>query len=279
VSVADAAEAGDIDEGIEEGPADIAQPPVRIIVEEYGGAVPSDRIQSDRNGWTVKRQGHRCHDQMVADIGLELPREASRERLRSAGFVDHNLAGRIESIDQCCVGGKRQQQGQQAKLRCRMASPTKLNMTSCRPGSVPAMFAAGVLVIRPEWRQDSMARAVARSRPTQRYVMRGGAQPPPRIDGRPHRAQSSRGGVARSWPLRPDGAELKLNREGDRVVARMARSRSVSRRGGDRRQASSKMATARVHPAEAPRILCGKQLIVKPWPGRASRLCSFSKWQ
>ena len=42
---------------------------------------------------------------------------------------------------------------------------------------------------------------------------------------------------------------------------------------------SSKMATARVQPAEAPRILCGKQQTVKPSPGRASRLCSFSRWQ
>lgn len=42
---------------------------------------------------------------------------------------------------------------------------------------------------------------------------------------------------------------------------------------------SSKMATARVQPAEAPRILCGKQLTVKPCGGRASRLCSFSRWQ
>ena len=43
--------------------------------------------------------------------------------------------------------------------------------------------------------------------------------------------------------------------------------------------ASSKMATARVQPAEAPRILCGKQLMKKPVGGSASRLCSFSMWQ
>ena len=43
--------------------------------------------------------------------------------------------------------------------------------------------------------------------------------------------------------------------------------------------ASSKIATARVQPAEAPRILCGKQLMKKPSPGSASRLCSFSRWQ
>ena len=42
---------------------------------------------------------------------------------------------------------------------------------------------------------------------------------------------------------------------------------------------SSKIATARVHPADAPRILCGKQEITKPSPGSASRLCSFSRWQ
>jgi cytochrome c len=40
---------------------------------------------------------------------------------------------------------------------------------------------------------------------------------------------------------------------------------------------SSKIATARVQPADAPRILWGKQQIVKPSPGNASRLCSFSR--
>ena len=42
---------------------------------------------------------------------------------------------------------------------------------------------------------------------------------------------------------------------------------------------SSRMATARVQPAEAPRIFTGKQHTVKPSPGSASRLCSFSRWQ
>jgi hypothetical protein len=42
---------------------------------------------------------------------------------------------------------------------------------------------------------------------------------------------------------------------------------------------SSKIATALVHPALAPRILCGKQEIVNPSGGSASRLCSFSMWQ
>ncbi|MCY1360523.1 hypothetical protein D9M69_471540 [compost metagenome] len=42
---------------------------------------------------------------------------------------------------------------------------------------------------------------------------------------------------------------------------------------------SSKIATARVQPAEAPRILCGKQLMKKPVGGSTSRLCSFSMWQ
>lgn len=42
---------------------------------------------------------------------------------------------------------------------------------------------------------------------------------------------------------------------------------------------SVKIATARVQPAEAPRILCGKQLMVNPVGGTASRLCSFSRWQ
>jgi len=42
---------------------------------------------------------------------------------------------------------------------------------------------------------------------------------------------------------------------------------------------SSKMATARVNPAEALRILNGKQAMVKPVGGSASRLWSFSRWQ
>src|SRR6267378_3689017 len=41
----------------------------------------------------------------------------------------------------------------------------------------------------------------------------------------------------------------------------------------------STMATARVQPAEAPRIFTGKHAMVKPSPGSASRLCSFSRWQ
>ena len=41
----------------------------------------------------------------------------------------------------------------------------------------------------------------------------------------------------------------------------------------------SRIATARVQPADAPRILTGKQHTVKPSPGSASRLCSFSRWQ
>jgi predicted nucleic acid-binding protein len=43
------------------------------------------------------------------------------------------------------------------------------------------------------------------------------------------------------------------------------------------RMTSSKMATARVHPADAPRILWGKHEIMKPVGGSASRLCSFSR--
>src|SRR6266850_658789 len=39
----------------------------------------------------------------------------------------------------------------------------------------------------------------------------------------------------------------------------------------------STIATARVQPAEAPRIFTGKHAMVKPWPGSASRLCSFSR--
>jgi hypothetical protein len=43
--------------------------------------------------------------------------------------------------------------------------------------------------------------------------------------------------------------------------------------------ASSKIATARVQPAEALRILCGKQLMKNPLAGSTSRLCIFSMWQ
>src|SRR5881409_2467410 len=38
-----------------------------------------------------------------------------------------------------------------------------------------------------------------------------------------------------------------------------------------------KIATARVQPAEAPRIFTGKHAIVKPWAGSVSRLCGFSR--
>ena len=48
---------------------------------------------------------------------------------------------------------------------------------------------------------------------------------------------------------------------------------------GYRGEFLSMMATARVQPAEAPRILTGKQLTVNPLAGSASRLCSFSMWQ
>jgi hypothetical protein len=44
-------------------------------------------------------------------------------------------------------------------------------------------------------------------------------------------------------------------------------------------RAQSMMATARVHPAEPPRTLTGKQLTMNPLAGSASRLCSFSIWQ
>ena len=42
---------------------------------------------------------------------------------------------------------------------------------------------------------------------------------------------------------------------------------------------SSKIATARVQPADAPLILCGKHEIMNPVEGIASRLCIFSMWQ
>ena len=37
--------------------------------------------------------------------------------------------------------------------------------------------------------------------------------------------------------------------------------------------------TARVQPADAPRIFTGKQAMVKPCGGSTSRLWSFSRWQ
>src|SRR5258708_21925991 len=54
---------------------------------------------------------------------------------------------------------------------------------------------------------------------------------------------------------------------------------SVSPAHGVLREPYSRMATARVQPAEAPRIFTGKQLMVNPVAGSASRLCSFSRWQ
>ncbi len=42
---------------------------------------------------------------------------------------------------------------------------------------------------------------------------------------------------------------------------------------------SSKIATARVQPADAPLILKGKQETVKPVGGSTSRFASFSMWQ
>jgi hypothetical protein len=41
----------------------------------------------------------------------------------------------------------------------------------------------------------------------------------------------------------------------------------------------SKIATARVQPAEADRTFTGKQTTLKPSAGSDSRLCSFSRWQ
>jgi hypothetical protein len=41
----------------------------------------------------------------------------------------------------------------------------------------------------------------------------------------------------------------------------------------------SKIATARVQPAEARSIFIGKQATVNPVGGSASRLCNFSMWQ
>jgi len=41
----------------------------------------------------------------------------------------------------------------------------------------------------------------------------------------------------------------------------------------------SRIATARVQPAEAALIFTGKQAMRKPCAGSCSRLCSFSRWQ
>ena len=48
---------------------------------------------------------------------------------------------------------------------------------------------------------------------------------------------------------------------------------------GPHQRPSSRIATARVKPAEAPLMLNGKQHTEKPVAGSASRLCSFSRWQ
>ena len=49
--------------------------------------------------------------------------------------------------------------------------------------------------------------------------------------------------------------------------------------GGNHRYHSSKIATARVQPADPRCTFTGKQEIMKPSGGRASRLFSFSMWQ
>lgn len=42
---------------------------------------------------------------------------------------------------------------------------------------------------------------------------------------------------------------------------------------------SSKIATARVQPAEPAAIFTGKQATLNPFAGSPSRLCNFSTWQ
>ena len=80
--------------------------------------------------------------------------------------------------------------------------------------------------------------------------------------------------LATARPTRP-GAPLRA------AACNAELATDPSQRPGMTRAArqSSKIATARVQPAEAPRILCGKQAMVKPSPGKTSRLCSFSRWQ
>ena len=56
-------------------------------------------------------------------------------------------------------------------------------------------------------------------------------------------------------------------------------SRTIAAAPGKRWGYSSKIATARVQPAEARCTFTGKQATMKPSAGRASRLCSFSMWQ
>ena len=63
-----------------------------------------------------------------------------------------------------------------------------------------------------------------------------------------------------------------------RALRRRSGEEGRNPRGGVASQPSN-TATARVQPAEAPRIFTGKQHTVKPSPGSASRLCSFSRWQ
>ena len=65
----------------------------------------------------------------------------------------------------------------------------------------------------------------------------------------------------------------------DRLFEARHRHAAMMKNKVGHRAYSSKIATARVHPALAPLILCGKQLIMKPVEGIASRLCIFSMWQ
>ncbi len=93
--------------------------------------------------------------------------------------------------------------------------------------------------------------------------------------------------VPRVWAFRQALQSVLSGLPGPRRLAAIespsSRHRVAIKSPSSRHQAairrSSKIATARVHPAEAPRILCGKQLMKKPSAGTDSRLCSFSMWQ
>src|SRR5450830_1487447 len=112
----------------------------------------------------------------------------------------------------------------------------------------------------------------------------GGRRRAPRVGSAP---LSTRAGLASvlqtSWKTVPGMASMATTVDGRESGSGGAGAHDVQTQDAwgwkEVDQAGSKMATARVQPAEAPRILCGKQLMVKPCGGSASSWCSFSRWQ
>ncbi len=113
-------------------------------------------------------------------------------------------------------------------------------------------------------RADHRSRAV-RARQDHRPVALGGA-------GRGHLRRRAGG---------PSASLIPPCRRVERPASHVARRNAPGPIGCGRsaRPYASRIATARVQPAEARSIFTGKQLTMNPAGGRPSRLCSFSMWQ